>query len=72
MPGGTPRTSTVALTNATLRYGLLIADHGLETACRMDAGIKNAVNIHKGKCTHKNVAVSLNFPYVPLDELGFS
>lgn len=71
MPGSTPRTSTMALTNATLRYGLLIANHGLEGACRKDGGIKNAVNIHRGKCTYENVAISLNLPYTPLEQLGF-
>ena len=70
MPGSTPRTSTMALTNATLRYGLLIAGLGLEKACGRDAGIRNAINIHQGKCTYENVATSLNIPYTPLNELG--
>ena len=38
MPGAVPRTSTIALTNATLRYGLAIAKHGLEEACRKEPG----------------------------------
>ncbi len=67
MPGSTPRTSTVALTNATLRYGLLLANSGLEAACKKDPGMRNAVNIHNGKCTHENVALSLGLPYTPLD-----
>ncbi len=71
MPGSTPRTSTVALTNATLRYGLLIANSGIEAACEKDPGVRSAINIHNGKCTHENVALSLGLPYAPLDREGF-
>ncbi len=67
IPGSTPRTSTTALTNATLKYGLMIADLGLKEACRRDAGIRNAINVHAGKCTYENVALSLNLPFTPLD-----
>ncbi len=69
MPGSTPRTSTMALTNATLRYGLLIANYGLREACKRDAGVANAINILDGKCTYENVASSLKIPYTPLDEV---
>lgn len=71
MPGSTPRTSTMALTNATLRYGLLIANLGVEQACRKDPGIMNGVNVYAGKCTCENVALSLNLPYAPPDRPGF-
>lgn len=67
MPGSTPRTSTVALTNATLKYGLMIANHGLKEACTRDAGIKNAINVLDGRCTHPNVAFSLDLPYETVD-----
>ncbi len=59
MPGAVPHTSTVALANATIRYGVSIADNGLEKAVELDAGLKNGVNIYNGKCVNKNVANSL-------------
>ncbi len=59
MPGAVPHTSTIALANATIRYGLSIADNGLEKAVELDAGLKNGVNIYNGKCVNKNVAESL-------------
>ena len=57
------RTSTIALTNATLRYGLAIANHGLEDACRRDPGLAMGVNTHQGRCTNQNVAESLGVTY---------
>lgn len=68
MPGAVPYTSTVALTNSTLRYGLMIADLGLEEALKKDEGLVNGVNICKGKCTNKNVANSLNLEYTDVFE----
>lgn len=59
MPGAVPRTSTIALTNATLRYGLEIAGKGLEKACAENDVIYSAVNTYAGKLTCKNVADSL-------------
>ena len=64
-----PRTSTIALTNATLRYGLRIAGAGLEESCRASRPISTAVNTYKGKLTNKNVADALNMEYTPLDEM---
>jgi alanine dehydrogenase len=69
MPGATPRTATIALTNATLKYGLLIADNGLEKACQIDDSIRSAINTYDGKCTFKNVAESLDINYTNIDEL---
>jgi alanine dehydrogenase len=69
MPGATPRTATIALTNATFKYGLLIADNGLEKACQIDGGIYSAINTYDGKCTFKNVAESLGIPYTNIDQL---
>ena len=57
MPGAVPRTSTIALTNATIRYGLQIADLGLEEACRRNPVIYSAVNTYDGKITFPGVAV---------------
>ena len=66
MPGAVPRTSTIALSNATLPYGLKIANLGLEEACRRDAGLANGVNIYKGRCVNANVASSLMIEYSEL------
>lgn len=63
MPGAVPHTSTVALANTTIRYGLLMADNGLEKAIQIDGGLKNGVNIYCGKCVNRNVASSLNLEY---------
>ena len=57
MPGAVPRTSTIALTSATLRYGLQIAGFGLEEACRRNPVIYSAVNTYDGKITYPGVAV---------------
>ena len=56
MPGAVPRTSTIALTNATLRYGLEIAANGLEEACKKSDVISSGVNCYLGKLTNENVA----------------
>jgi alanine dehydrogenase len=69
MPGAVPRTSTVALVNTTLPYGLMMADMGLEKACASNDGLAKGVNIYKGKCVNKNVADSLSMQYAPLSEL---
>lgn len=58
MPGAVPRTSTIALTNATEKYGIQIADLGLEEACRRDAVISSAVNTYDGRVTCRNLADS--------------
>ena len=69
MPGAVPRTSTIALTNATLSYGLQIAAEGLEAACRKSAVLRTAVNTYNGKLTNKNVAIALDYEYTDLEEL---
>ncbi len=63
MPGAVPRTSTIALTNATLSYGLQIANKGLEQACKDNDVIYSAINTYDGKLTCKNVADSYNEEY---------
>ena len=67
MPGAVPYTSTVALSNATIRYGMMIAENGLENAVKLDAGLANGLNIYGGKVTNKNVATALNLEYVPAE-----
>ena len=69
MPGAVPRTSTIALTNATLRYGLAIAKHGLEEACRKNPVLISGVNTYDGKLTCKNVAESSEMEYTDVAEL---
>lgn len=64
MPGAVPRTSTIALTNATLKYGLQIASKGLERACQENEVIYSAVNTYAGKLTCKNVADSFEMEYI--------
>ena len=67
MPGAVPRTSTVALTNATLRYGLEIADKGLEKAVADNPAIALGVNCYDGKLTCKNLADSFEgYDYVDI------
>lgn len=68
MPGAVPRTSTIALTNATLRYGLQIANAGLEEACRNNTVLYSAINTYAGKCTCANVAKDFGLEaYAPQD-----
>ena len=56
MPGAVPRTSTIALTNATLKYGLQIADKGLEKAAEANPAIRKGINTYCGKLVNANVA----------------
>ena len=56
MPGAVPRTSTYALTNVTLEYGLMLADLGLEPAITRSPALRKGVNIHAGKIRYKAVA----------------
>ncbi len=69
MPGAVALTSTKALTSATLPYGLMIAEFGIEEACRRSGAVKKGMNLYRGKCTYENVAKAFNMPYIPIDEL---
>ena len=69
MPGAVPRTSTFALTNATLPYALALANKGFEQAIRDDEGLKEGVNTYAGKLTYDAVAQSQNLEYTPLENL---
>jgi len=66
MPGAVARTSTLALTNATLPYGLRIADQGIEKAMRADPMLRKGINIYRGNCTYDKVAQQFNIPYTEL------
>jgi len=69
MPGAVPRTSTFALTNATLPYALRLANRGFFEAIAIDEGLKAGVNTYAGQCTYEAVATSQGLKYTPLDEL---
>jgi len=59
MPGAVPRTSTLALTNATLPYVRALADLGWQAALRRDPGLAAGLNVHAGEITHEVVAKAL-------------
>lgn len=63
MPGAVGRTSTYALCNVTLPYVLKIANQGLAAATAADAGLANAVNMHKGRITYRPVADTFGLAY---------
>jgi len=69
MPGAVALTSTEALTNQTLHFGLQIADTGFRKAVTANLPLKRGVNLYKGNLTYKPVADSLGLPYRDLDEL---
>jgi alanine dehydrogenase len=69
MPGAVPRTSTFALTNATLPYALDLANKGFEQAIKDDKGLQEGVNTYAGKLTYKAVADSQSLEYTPLASL---
>ncbi|MGQ0543315.1 MAG: alanine dehydrogenase [Blastocatellia bacterium] len=69
MPGAVPRTSTFALTNATLPYALDLANKGFEKAIQDDEGLREGVNTYAGKLTYEAVATSQNLEYTPLESL---
>lgn len=63
MPGAVPKTSAVALNNATLPFALAIADHGWRKALEMNPHLRNGLNVCEGKVTHAAVAESLNYDF---------
>ena len=69
MPGAVPRTSTIALTNATLPYTRLLANNGFDKAVRDNAGLAEGVNVYKGEITYKAVATSQGRKYTALADL---
>ena len=66
IPGAVPYTSTMALTNATLRYAVALADKGWRQACKDDEALYRGLNIVNGKVTYKAVADVWNLPYEPV------
>ena len=69
MPGAVPRTSTFALTNATLPYALRLANRGFLDAVASDPGLKEGVNTYAGRMTYKAVADDQGLEYTSLDEI---
>ena len=63
MPGAVPRTSTLALTGATLPYALKIANLGAEAACKADSSLMKGLNTYNGHLTFKAVADGQGLPY---------
>jgi alanine dehydrogenase len=66
MPGALPRTSSVALTNATLPYALAIADKGWRRAMQDNPEIAWGANVIRGRVTHKGVAAALDIEHSPI------
>ncbi len=69
MPGAVSRTSTYALNNTTLSYGVAIANQGIEEAVAGDRALQLGVNTYRGACVHQVVAHSLELDYTPLEQL---
>ncbi|MCB1641595.1 MAG: alanine dehydrogenase, partial [Xanthomonadales bacterium] len=65
MPGGVARTSTFALTNATLPFALQLANKGAKRAMLDDPHLLNGLNVHAGQITYEAVARDLGYDYQP-------
>lgn len=68
MPGGVPRTSTLALTNATLPYAISLATQGWKRACLLDPALKLGVNVVDGHVTYQGVADAFGMECRPVDD----
>ena len=69
MPGAVPKTSTLALTNATLPYAVEIANNGWKKAMQQNPEIKYGANVVKGKVTYAGVAEAFGLEFTPIDSL---
>jgi alanine dehydrogenase len=69
MPGAVPRTSTYALTNATLPYVVRLARDGVEALVAADQGFAKGVNVTRGRVTEPGVAQAHGLAHVPLDDV---
>ena len=69
IPGAVPNTSTAALTNATMRYALALADKGWKKACADDEALKKGLNVVDGKVVYKAVADLYSLPYTPVEDV---
>lgn len=69
MPGAVAKTSTLALTNATLPYALQLANNGWLEALKQNTGLKNGLNVYRGKVTNQPVAEDLGYDYISPDDI---
>jgi len=69
MPGAVPRTSTIALTNATLPYAIQIAEKGWKQACIDSVPLRKGLNVVDGKVVYKGVADAFNLPLADVNSL---
>ncbi len=69
MPGGVPRTSTLALTNATYPYALALANLRWEEACRADRALALGVNVVAGRVTYPGVAEAFGLDYTAIEDV---
>jgi len=69
MPAIVPNTSTYALTNSTLGYGLELANRGFPQALARNKALAKGLNTYDGKVTYEGVANALTLPYTPIDEV---
>jgi alanine dehydrogenase len=69
MPGAVPRTSTYALSNATLPYIVQLANKGIAAAIQADAGLAKGVNTYRSEITYASVAEAFGLVHTPLDTL---
>lgn len=67
MPGAVPRTSTIALTNATLPFAIELATKGWKKACSENKALGKGLNIVEGKVVYRNVAETFGLPYYSID-----
>ncbi len=67
MPGGVPRTSTLALTNATMPYGLKLARYGWKEACRKDPALRLGLNVVEGRTVYPGVAEAFGLPLTSVE-----
>ncbi len=67
IPGAVPRTSTYALSNATLPYIMSMAEKGIMVALFEDPALAKGVNVHKGKITYEAVARTFDMNYTPFE-----
>ncbi|AKG74252.1 alanine dehydrogenase [Salinicoccus halodurans] len=69
MPGAVPRTSTIALTNATMNYGLQIANKGYREAAKQNPVLLGGFNTYEGHVTYRAVAEAQNLEYTDIETL---
>jgi len=69
MPAIVPNTSTYALTNSTLTYGLELANRGCPQALIRNKALAKGLNTYNGKVTYEGVASAFNLPFTPIDEV---